>query len=162
MIEELIYNGNLKQLKEISETKGIEVVKNNSNIHDLASIHIAAQIGNIEIVRFLIEESVRENPNLPRINNFTPMHAAAMNGHVEIVNYLIELNCKLNIQTDPQGYAPIHSASFGGHVQTVKLLVENGADITLRNYREEKPIDTAKRQNQKEVVNYLLSIKNDV
>ena len=56
------------------------------------------------------------------------------------------------MQTEPQGYAPLHSASFGGHVETVRLLIARGGDTSLRNYRDEQPIDTAKRQNQGDVI----------
>ena len=161
MIDQLIVNGKLDELKSLLESGEIEKVKNNANLHELASIHIAAQIGNKEIIELLLQEPVNENPNLARINNFTPLHAASMNGHFEIVNYLIQSGADVNIQTEPQGYAPLHSASFGGHLTTIKLLIESGANIKLRNYRNELPIDTARRQNQMEVVNYFSRSKND-
>lgn len=83
-----------------------------------------------------------------------------MHCHYEVVKVLIDQGADVNIQTDPQKYASIHSASFGGHLETVKLLVTNGADVTLENYRTELPIDTAKRQNQMNVVNYLMKVND--
>lgn len=155
MIEQLIYQGNLEKLKEIASNEGVEKVKCNDDPQELAAIHWAANSGHLGIVQFFLEEPVSEDPNLARGNNFTPLHAASMAGRTEVVKLLIEKGANVNIQTDPQKYAPIHSASFGGHLETVKLLVEKGASIELRNYRNELPIETAIRQNQVEVINYL-------
>ena len=82
-----------------------------------------------------------------------------MNGFTSIVELLIEKGANVNVQTDPQKYAPVHSASFGGHLETIKVLVNNGADLNLRNYRNELPIDTAKRQNQMETIKYFEELK---
>jgi len=154
MIEQVIFQGDLEKLKIIAEQEGIERVKCNSELNKLASIHLASSIGDLKIVKFLLEPPINEDPNLLRLNNFAPLHSAAMNGNVEIVEYLISRGAEVNIQTDPQKYAPIHSASFGGHLETIRELIKKGASINLKNYRNELPIDTARRQNQIEVVRY--------
>jgi len=153
-IEELIRYGNNDEFKKVANEVGIEKIKCNSNEEELASIHWAAGSGNIEIVKYLLSDEVNESPNLARGNNFFPLHAASMNGFTDIVELLIENGANVNVQTDPQKYAPIHSASFGGHLETIKILIKNGADLGLRNYRNELPIDTAKRQNQIETIEY--------
>jgi len=150
-IEELIRNG--------ENEVGVEKIKCNANQEELASIHWAVGSGNIEIAKYLLSEEVNESANLTRGNNFSPLHAESMNGFTDIVELLIENGANVNVQTDPQKYAPIHSASFGGHLETIKVLVKNGADLSLRNYRNELPIDTAKRQNQLETVKYFEEIK---
>lgn len=158
MILELIKSGDLQGLKEIAR-EDIGKVKCNSIPEELASIHLAAGMGNLEIVQFLLESPVNEDPGLLRGNNFTPLHAAAMNGHTKVVEYLLDKGAGPNVQTIPQKYAPIHSASFGGHLETIKMLINKGARIDLQNYRDEYPIDTAKRQNQHEVINFFLNLK---
>ena len=158
-IEELIYNGKFDELKKIATEIGLEKIRCNSNPEELAAIHWAASSGNIEMVKYFLSDEVNENPNLARNNNFTPLHSASMNGFTEIVMLLIEKGANVNIQTDPQKYAPIHSASFSGHLETIKVLVKNGADINLRNYRNELPIDTARRQNQLETIKYFEGLK---
>jgi len=75
-----------------------------------------------------------------------------MQGHASICDFLITAGADPNVQTDPQGYAPLHSASWGGHEEAVRVLIQNGADLTLRNYRNETPQETAERQGQVAVV----------
>jgi len=64
-----------------------------------------------------------------------------MFGLTDIVKLLITKGANVNVQTEPQKYAPIHSASFGGHLDTIKVLVNNGADLNLKNYRDERAIE---------------------
>ena len=158
-IKELIQNGKNEEFIKVAMKVGAGKIKCNSNPDELASIHWAAGLGNIKIVEYLLSDEVNENPNLTRDNNFTPLHAASMNGFTQIVELLILKGANVNIQTEPQKYAPIHSASFGGHLETIKVLVKNGANLNLRNYRNELPIDTAKRQNQFETVRYFEEIQ---
>jgi len=158
-VKALILRGKNDEFKKLAEEVGLEKIKCNTNPGELASIHWAAGAGNIEIVQYLLSDDINENPNLTRGNNFTPLHAASMHGFTEVVELLIEKGANVNIQTDPQKYAPIHSASFGGHLETIKVLVKNGADVTLKNYRNELPIDTAKRQEQVEAVEYFEELK---
>jgi len=153
-IMELIRNGKNEEFLKLATEIGKEKIKCNSNQEELASIHWAAGSGNIEIVKYLLSDEVNECADLTRSNNFSPLHAASMNGFTKIVELLIEKGANVNIQTDPQKYAPIHSASFGGHLETIKVLVKNGADLSLINYRNELPIDTARRQNQLEIIKY--------
>lgn len=158
-IEELIRNGNNEEFLKVATEIGEEKIKCNSNQEELASIHWAAGSGNIEIVKYLLSDNINESADLTRSNNFSPLHAAAMNGFTKIVELLIENGANVNVQTDPQKYTPIHSASFGGHLETIKVLVNNGADLNLRNYRNELPIDTAKRQNQLETIKYFEELR---
>ncbi len=154
-IQELIYAQKNEAFINLVKDHDVEKIKCNKNPNELAAIHWAASSGNIEIVRFLLSDEINENPNLTRMNNFTPLHSASMYGHHQIVELLIEKGADVNIQTEPQKYAPIHSASFAGHLKTIKILVKHGADITLKNYRDELAIDTAKRQHQIATIKYL-------
>ena len=160
MIEELIFQSKLEELKNSAQLEGIEYIKRNSNLNELGAIHLAANSGNVEIVEFYLNPPVCEDPNLKRINNFTPLHAESMNGKTKVVKLLLDRGAQVNVQTEPQKYSPLHSASFGGHLETVKILLQCGADSNLRNYRDELPIDTARRQNQLEVVRYLEQQQN--
>lgn len=157
-IEVLIDRGDIKGLRKIGQEHGFEVLKLNDDPFELAPIHWAASAGNLALVRFYLDE-VQEDPCLTRNNNFSPLHSAAMFGHHDVVELLLLSGADVNVQTDPQGYAPIHSASFGGHLPTIRMLLNHGADITLRNYRDELPIDTAKRQNQTRVVKFFENLK---
>ena len=154
-LETLIRNGQNEAFLELAKKLGPDRIKCHGTPEDLAAIHWAASSGNLEIAEYLLSGDVNESANLTRNNNFSPLHAAAMFGLTDIVKLLITKGANVNVQTEPQKYAPIHSASFGGHLDTIKVLVNNGADLNLKNYRDERAIDTARRQNQTETINYL-------
>ncbi len=84
-----------------------------------------------------------------------------MVGNSEIVELLLNNGAIVDIQTEPQKYCPLHSASYGGHLDTVKTLLKYGANPNLKNYRNELPIDTARRQNKVNVVLYLEEFKKN-
>ena len=112
-----------------------------------------AQRGDVEQLARLLEAGA--DPNEKRGNAFTALHAAAMHGHTASCRVLLDHGADPNAQTDPQGYAPIHSASFADHIETVHLLMQRGASTTLRNYRNETPLDTALRTDALRVVAHL-------
>lgn len=157
LIENAIYQSDLDSFKKLIKKFGLQKILINNN-DELSALHLACSVGNHEIVDYLLSTEISVDANIKRINNFVPLHSAAMNGHTVICSELIEKGANVYIQTIPQGYAPIHSAAFGGHLETIKLLVDKGANINLKNYRDEYPIDTAKRQGQKHVIEYFDSL----
>ncbi|MEH0157097.1 ankyrin repeat domain-containing protein [Limibacter armeniacum] len=155
VVMKAIYDNDIDSFKNCIKQYTPEQIKLNSNPDEFSALHIACSEGRSEIAELILSEPISETPNLSRINNFYPIHACAMNGHKRTVELLIQKGADINVQTDPQLYSPLHSASFAGHLETVKLLVKNGANTNLKNYRDELPIDTAERQNETEVVEFL-------
>ena len=51
-------------------------------------IHIAAQIGDLELVKYLVKSG--ENPNIMDFGAKTPLLVAALNNNEDIVSYLVE------------------------------------------------------------------------
>ena len=144
--------GDVDALRNLLQSSSPDTVRADNDPHELSALHLAAAGGHLDAMRFLLSPEVDSEPNCTRINNFAPLHSAAMHGHTAACELLLDAGADANTQTDPQGYAPLHSASFGGHVDTVRLLIARGGDPSLRNYRDEQPIDTAKRQNQDDVI----------
>src|SRR4051812_15620285 len=107
------------------------------------------------MVEFLLSPAVGAAPRAARNNSFTPLHGAAMQGHAQVCEALLRAEAGVNVQTSPQGYAPLHSAAFGGHLEAVRVLLAHRADRDLRNYRGERPADTARRQGQLQVELFL-------
>ena len=90
-------------------------------------LHIASEIGSMELSRRIIE--TRDYPN----NNtylpwYTPLHLAAENGHREVCMLILESVASKN-PTAGNGLTPLHSAARRGHSDIIKLLVENQVDI---------------------------------
>jgi hypothetical protein len=155
LMREAITRGEVQSVKDLLNSVGTYLIRDDDQFDKLTSLHWAAASGSIEMVNFLLGEPVSANPNAVRGNNFTPLHAAAMEGHLAICERLLDVGADPNVQTEPQLYAPIHSAAWGGHVAVIRALVRQGARLDLRNYRNETPIETAKRNGMVEAVREL-------
>lgn len=144
--------GNTDALRLLAKKHGIDAVRADGDPGTVTALHWAAGSGNEETVLFLLSEEIGSDVNARRGNNFTPLHSAAMFGHTHICRLLLARGADPNVQTDPQGYVPMHSAAWGGHTETVRLLMQHGARTDLRNYRDEIPLETARRQGRSEVI----------
>jgi ankyrin repeat protein len=158
-IAEAVYSaataGDITALEKLISSYGAAAVRADHDPGELTALHWAAAAGNLDAVRFLLAPPVSADATAPRINNFTPLHSAAMQGHAAVCKLLIDAGSPVNAQTAPQGYAPLHSAAFAGHIEAIEVLLKHGADVTLRNYRNERPADTALRTGQSEAARML-------
>lgn len=92
-------------------------------------IHIAAEVGSVEIVSYLI--AVAANVDLQNGIKFTPLHIAASLGNMGVIKLLYE-NCNADINViNNSGFTPIASASCHGREEVVFYLAKNGADINV-------------------------------
>jgi hypothetical protein len=112
---------------------------------ELTALHMAASEGRVEVVELLLRCGA--DPRARRLNQFSPLHAAAMNGHAAVVDMLLAAGAQPNVQTSPQAYAPLHSAAWAGHEAVIAALLVGGAMTGLRNYRNETPAETARRNH---------------
>jgi ankyrin repeat protein len=151
-VKNAVEAGDLIAIKELVAIHGATLVRLDGVPSEPTALHWAAASGNIESVRFMLAPPFSADPRAARCNNFTPLHAAAMHGHAAVCEVLIGVGADVNVQTNPQGYAPLHSAAFAGHVEAVVVLLAHGADRTLVNYRNERPVDTARRTGQDEAI----------
>lgn len=90
----------------------------------------------------------------------TALHYASLSGHTDLVCFLAR-NCQIPVnQPDRRGEQPIHWAARHGRLEVVTLLVERfGCDPNA--YVSKKvptPLDIAKSQGHKRLVDYLKSI----
>jgi cytohesin len=143
-----IMAGDVEALKQRVAAEGMAVVRLEDNPQELTALHLAAAAGHLALVDFLLSPAVKADPRAARINNFTPLHSAAMQGHAAVCERLLQAGADVNVQTEPQRYAPLHSAAYAGHLETLQVLLAHGADRQARNYRGERPADTARRQGQ--------------
>jgi ankyrin repeat protein len=148
-------HGDLSTLQKLANEHGPQAVRAEDDPNELTSLHWAAAGGQREAVEYLLSAEIQADPKAARVNNFTPLHSAAMMGHAAICQVLLGAGTPINTQTSPQGYAALHSAAFGGHLDAIRVLLAHGANRELRNYRNERAVDTAKRQNQNHVIGVL-------
>jgi ankyrin repeat protein len=66
-------------------------------------LHIAARCGNLELIKFLVEEGA-DIEALMNVGS-TPLHTAAFRGHVKIVEYLLQRGARIYVK-NLEGHTP--------------------------------------------------------
>ena len=122
------------------------------------SLHIAADKGFLEIVRYLSDHSI--NIDARDFDEVTPLQYAVLGGHLEIVKLLCESKTQIDT-SDKDGSSPLHYASMHGYLEIVKFLVEKGAQIDLSNNNNETLFHIANQKSHKEKSKYLLDKKRE-
>jgi hypothetical protein len=77
-------------------------------------LHLAAQEGHLEVVKFLVEREAEGNAK--KTGGRMPLHSAAQEGHLDVVKFLVEREVEVNLKTD--GLTPLHLASLNGQIQS--------------------------------------------
>ena len=95
------------------------------------SIQEAATIGDIDLVRSLIEKGTevdsREDHSLR-----TALHCAAMNGHKSVAELLLASGANTDTRDVWPRVTPLHYAAEGGYTEIVEFLIVKGADVDAR------------------------------
>jgi len=86
-------------------------------------LYLAAQQGDLEFVRALIES--RADPNRAWQPEQLPLAVAARNGDVALAAYLIR---QTQVEINPKGTPPLFFAAQAGQPMVVELLLQNGAN----------------------------------
>jgi uncharacterized protein len=112
---------------------------------------IAAQRGNVEMVRLLLDEGAAYDVQI--------FHAAVLNsgGDTQIVQAFIEHGVDID---EPEPYAPAHTALMlaaeHGYLEIGRLLIENGADINKLAQFNDPALNIAAAHGQFEFVKMLV------
>jgi len=133
--------------------EGADINWKDSKMEGVTALHEAARRGNIEIVRYLLQNGA--DINSKNYNGLTPLHIAAYCGENIIVNTLISEGAKVNIKAK-DNITPLHSAASMGHQDTVELLIKNGAEVHTRSSKDAlTPLDFATRERHQDVAEFL-------
>ena len=84
-------------------------------------LHDAAESGNLDLVKYLVEEK-NLDVKAKSESGYTVLHSAAWNGNLEMVKYLIKNGADVNAKSE-SGRTVLHSAA-SGNLDLVKYLVE--------------------------------------
>ena len=133
-----------------------EIIASPSIKDNLTLLHVAALIGDIEVVRILVSKG--EDVNVKAGYDYTPLHGAASKGHVEVIEFLVSKGANVNAKTGDDSFTPLFSAALNNKIESVKFLVSAGADVNAKTWDGETPLDYAKRRGYTEIIEYLSAL----
>ena len=101
-----------------------QFVKNDMNRKKLqwSPLHIAAEQGNLEFCKYIIEKTKEHNPK--RQDGITAFHMATHNGCQEIWKLIFD-DLEDKNPADNKGITPFHTASKKGNFDVCKLIIQN-------------------------------------
>ncbi len=108
-------------------------------------LHIAADAGNLDTVKFFIEIGASVDPQSS--NGVTPLISAAAQGNVDMINLLLDWGANPNIEADKDTnrlVTPLIAAAAVNSRECVELLLKAGADASVQNKNGETALDLAK------------------
>lgn len=97
----------------------------------LGSLNEAAQKGNVETLKILLESGFDVN-ELSKWSNETPLMKAAYYGKLNAVKYLLDNGADVKLKDDRGNTALLHAA-WGGYTEIVKELLDRGAGVNETN-----------------------------
>jgi len=144
--------GNLKKVKFLIESKGVDVNLLNERNH--TPLHTAARKGRKEIVEYLLHKGA--NIEAKNKDKTTPLHLAIYGGNIEVIKCLIDNNADIEAK-QKDGYTPLILASYKGYLEVVKYLLENKAKINARDKDGNISLHYAAQEGHLQVMDYLLN-----
>eukprot|EP00912_Choanoflagellata_sp_UC4_P001364 UC4_evm1s845 len=126
-----------------------------------STLHIAARVGNTDIVKHLLSKTTVSVNSLDFGFGFSPLQVAAKNGHVGTCSILLAFSSANVDQKDKMGRTALMLASSNGALDAVKVLTGLGvADCSLRDNCGNDAIAHAKVRGHVNVAKFLLSCIN--
>lgn len=117
----------------------------------LAAMTLAVEIGNLDVLHFLLELGGADFINSKESFYPTPFHEACLKCELKIAKILFEHGADPNIATI---YAdvPLTDAIFNSEEEMALWLIENGAQVDIQLKNRSKPLSMAKKRKLKRVV----------
>ena len=117
-------------------------------------MHIAASVGNIEALEFLMQNLKTKSPE-DRCGR-TPLHYAVKSGQMGAVQFLLPL-LEYKNPVDKFGWSPLHMAAVGGHLEMFKFFSSQLVDINPKATKSgDTPLHLAVMEGNTDVVDYLV------
>ena len=120
-------------------------------------LHGAADSGNLEVVRKLIEYDPAFINAREGAGGETPFHWASEGQNPRdgsVVRLLLEHGADINVQNNG-GRTPLHTASWNGALEVVRVLLEHGADVEVKSEYGWTALQEAADEGHDEVVELL-------
>ncbi|XP_076867241.1 L-asparaginase isoform X2 [Brachyhypopomus gauderio] len=149
-------------------------------------LHVAAGVGDVETVRFLLREGA--DINCRDVDGNTPLRDAIRSKNLEVVRLLVDNGAHLEMTsvelgtemcclaylgyseqmelwkeagvsfnfTDTEGRTPLHVAASSNQPEMVKFCIGHGSNLELRDIYNNQPVDDARRLGYEDIVRILL------
>jgi len=135
---------------------------NQKNDDGETPLHLAAYMGKLEIVIYLVSQGA----DLNATDNYlqTPLHEAAYQARTEIADFLISNGSRVNAK-DISAETPLHIAANREDLEFVRYLVSQGANVNIKDVNGETPVFNAvpsSNNNSFNTVKYLISSGADL
>uniref|UniRef100_UPI00358F20B8 ankyrin repeat domain-containing protein 16-like isoform X1 n=1 Tax=Myxine glutinosa TaxID=7769 RepID=UPI00358F20B8 len=123
-------------------------------------VHVAARKGDLDLLRYLLEE-LSLDLEVPNREYKRPLHEAASMGHRQCVRYLLERGAQVD-SLKSGDWTPLMLACTRVNVEVVRELIQWGAQLNLRNKDGWNAFQIASRQGDLATVCFLLQASPDI
>jgi ankyrin repeat protein len=122
-------------------------------------LHLAAQRGNLEAVRLLIE--LGADVNKPNTDGATALERAAERSHEKVIEELLRHEADVN-HGNIQGTTSLHWAACKGYERVVELLLQHKADVNIQDFEGWTALCMAAEKKHTKVAEILVRHQADV
>jgi ankyrin repeat protein len=122
------------------------------------SLHLAAGMGELDTVAFLLNEKI--SPNIEKKKGFTPLHMASMNKRLPTMRLLIEHKADVN-SVGKKGESVLYQATVYGDVEPMRILLEEKANVNAVTYEGGTALYLAAQEGHLDAVKILIEYGAD-
>ncbi|KAJ0972955.1 hypothetical protein J5N97_020914 [Dioscorea zingiberensis] len=121
------------------------------------ALYVAAENGNVEVVREVLKVSDVQSAAIKASNSFDAFHIASKQGHLEVLKELLHVFPALDMTTSTSNSTALDTAATQGHIDIVNLLLETGANLVkIARSNGKTALHSAARMGHVEVVKSIL------
>ena len=130
-------------------------VNDAATVDGLTALHFAAQNGNLDIIKFLVEHGADISAQ-DYEQSRSVIHFAAENGDIECIKYLTDNGANLQ-DRDVNGATAFHYAVMANNLEAVKYFVTKKLDYTAKDNRGWTAMHYAANGGALDVMKYLVA-----